>query len=146
MKNEYVSVSDEELDDLINKTAKILINKFLPGKLTLILNKKPLISDLITAGLDKVAIRIPDNKIALEILSKFGPLTATSANIHGKKTPYIISDIIIQFKKEDISVYLDDGKIAGQPSTIVDASADKIKIIREGSIRRKDVLDAVKNG
>jgi len=130
----------------LNDTAKILINSFLPGKLTLILKKKSLVSDLITADRNKVAIRIPDNKIALEIISKFGPLTATSANIHGKKTPHIISDIIMQFKKEDISVYLDDGKLAGEPSTIVDASADKIKIIREGSISNKDLMDAIKNG
>ncbi len=130
----------------VNNIAKNLINSFLPGKLTLILRKKTLVSDLITAGLEKVAIRVPDNKIALEILSKFGPLTSTSANIHGKKTPYIISDIIMQFKKDDISVYLDDGKLAGQPSTIVDVSNSKVKIVREGAISSKDILDAVKNG
>jgi len=130
----------------VNNTAKILFNTFLPGKLTLILKKKPLVSDLITGGLDRVAIRIPDNKIALDLLSKFGPLTATSANIHGKKTPYIISDIIMQFKRDDISVYLDFGKLAGQPSTIVDVSSDKIKIIRKGSINSKDIMEAVKNG
>ena len=54
----------------VNTTAENLINTFLPGKLTLILKKKTTISDIITAGLKKVAIRIPDNKTALEILSK----------------------------------------------------------------------------
>jgi L-threonylcarbamoyladenylate synthase len=130
----------------INHSAKMLIEKFLPGKLTLIVKKKPIISDLITAGLKKVAIRIPDNVIALELLSRFGPLTATSANIHGKKTHYIISDIAMQLKSADIIYYLDDGALSGQPSTIVDVSNKKIKIIREGAIKLNDIQDAVKNG
>lgn len=149
--NMPISIAVPNYDEIkknafVNNIAKILINYFLPGKLTIILKKKPLVSDLITGGLDKVAIRVPDNRIALDILSKFGPITATSANIHGKKTPYIISDIIMQFKKNDISVYIDDGKLAGKPSTIVDVSSGKIKIIRKGAIGIKDILDAVKNG
>jgi L-threonylcarbamoyladenylate synthase len=130
----------------INKSAKVLIDRFLPGKLTLILKKKSEISDQITSGLDKVAIRIPNNSIALEILSNFGPITATSANIHGNKTPFIISDIVMQFKNNDIDMYIDDGKIAGKPSTIVDVSERNIKILREGAISNKNILDAVKNG
>ena len=50
------------------------------------------VSSIITGGLDKIAVRIPKNDIALNLLSRFGPLTATSANIHGKKTPYVIND------------------------------------------------------
>jgi L-threonylcarbamoyladenylate synthase len=144
-----VAVSDfEEIKKIanVNIKAEILINSFLPGKLTLILKKKSLVSDQITGGLDRVAIRIPDNKIALEILQKFGPITATSANIHGKKTPDIISDIIMQFNKEDIGFCLDDGRLAGQPSTIVDVSEGKINIIRKGAIGNKEILEAVKNG
>ena len=52
----------------------------------------------------------------------------------------------MQFKKNDISIYLDDGKIAGKPSTIVDVSDNKVKILRKGAIRSKDILEAVKNG
>jgi len=120
-----------------------LAESFLPGKLTLILNKKYCISDIVTAGLDKVAVRIPDNKIALELLSKFGPITATSANIHGRETPGIISDISMQFRDDDVSVYLDIGKLEGQPSTIVDMTGKQIKILREGAIKKRDILDAI---
>jgi tRNA A37 threonylcarbamoyladenosine synthetase subunit TsaC/SUA5/YrdC len=77
------------------------------------------------------------------LLSEFGPLTATSANIHGKKTPVIIKDIIMQFKKGEISSYLDIGKVEGKPSTIVDASDKDVKILRLGAIKEREILDAI---
>ena len=131
----------EEIAYIDDKT-KILVDRFLPGKLTLLLKKKDIISDLITAGSDKVAIRIPDNKIALELLSEFGPLTATSANIHGLKTPGIINDISMQFK-DNIAVYLDNGKLEDQASTIVDMTSKKVRIIRQGTISENEILDAI---
>ena len=127
---------------LLDEKSKKLIEKFLPGKLTIILKKKDIVSDLITAGLDRVAVRIPDNKIALELISNFGPITATSANIHGLKTPGIIKDINMQFK-ENIAVYLDDGKLEDQASTIVDMTGEKVKIVRQGTITKKEILDAI---
>ena len=143
-----LSVAVNNIDKLeeiafLNKTSRKLAETFFPGGLTLILNKKTIISDIITAGLKKVAVRIPDNKLALRLLSEFGPLTATSANIHGKKTPVIIKDIIMQFNKGEIDSYLDVGKVEGNPSTIVDATENNIKILRLGSISKKEILDAI---
>ena len=143
-----LSVAVSNIDELkkislINNKILGLVETFLPGKLTLILIKKKCVPDIVTGGHDKVAIRIPNCEIALELLSKFGPLTATSANIHGVKTPGIISDIRMQFKKKDIAVYLDIGRLEGQPSTIVDMTGKKIKIVREGSITKKNILDAI---
>jgi len=126
-------------DDKTRRLAK----SFLPGKLTLILKKKDCISDIVTGGLDKVAVRIPDNEIALELLSRFGPITATSANVHGRETPGIINDIRMQFKDNDVSVYLDIGKLAGQPSTLIDMTGKEVKIVREGAIAKRDILDAI---
>lgn len=143
-----IAVSDfKELEKIAFADHKIrlLSDLFLPGKLTMILKKRNCVSDLITGGLDKVAVRIPDNNIALNLLSEFGPITCTSANIHGKKTPGIISEICMQFKKHDISVYLDAGKLTGQPSTIVDMTGKQIQIIREGTISERDILDAIKD-
>ena len=141
-----VAISDiSELEKIayLNETSRRLARAFLPGRLTLVLKKRKIIPDIVTAGLEKVAIRIPDNKVALELLSEFGPLTATSANIHGKKTPDIIKEISMQFKKEDISVYLDIGKLKGKPSTIVDATGKSIKLLRLGAISEKEILDAI---
>jgi len=140
------SIDDLENIAFINDISRRLAKTFLPGRLTLILKKRRIIPDIVTAGLDKVAIRIPDNKVALELLSEYGPLTATSANIHGNKTPVIIKEICMQFKKGDISVYLDIGKLAGKPSTIVDTTEKRINLVRVGAISEKEILDAIYNG
>jgi L-threonylcarbamoyladenylate synthase len=128
---------------IIDGKSRILIKAFLPGKLTIVLKKKKNVSDLVTGGLDKVAVRIPNNKIALDLLSNFGPLTATSANIHGKKPPINITDINIQLKDSGIAIYLDNGKLNGKPSTIVDMTEKPFKIIRKGSISEKEIKDAI---
>jgi len=138
-------IEDLEKIAFVDGRVKKIIDIFLPGSLTLVLKKKN-ISDLITSGLDNVAIRIPDNKIALELLSMFGPLTCTSANISGQKTPSVISTINMQFKPQDISVYIDDGILAGKSSTILDLTCKKPKILRQGEITKEEVTDAIKNG
>jgi L-threonylcarbamoyladenylate synthase len=149
--NEPLSVAVSDINEMnkiayVDKKTQILAKLFLPGDLTLILKKRNIISDFITSNLDKIAIRVPNHKIALDLISKFGPITATSANIHKKETPGIISDISMQFKKGDISVYIDAGKIMGKPSTIIDTTCDEPKIIREGNLSKKQILDAIKNG
>jgi L-threonylcarbamoyladenylate synthase len=137
------NINELEKIAFLNEASRCLAKAFLPGRLTLVLKKKRIIPDIVTGGLEKVAVRIPDNKIALELLSKFGPLTATSANIHGKKTPVIIKNISMQFKQKDIGIYLDVGRLAGKPSTIVDASGKHIKLVRVGAISEKEILDAI---
>ena len=132
---------------ITGEAAKRLAERFLPGSLTLVLHKKNVGSlNRVTSGLDKVAVRIPDNPIALELLRQFGPLTVTSANIHGKKTPHVINKIQMQFSKEDIAVYLDYGKLEGKPSTIVDLTVEKPQILRKGVITEKKIAEAIKNG
>jgi L-threonylcarbamoyladenylate synthase len=130
----------------VNDIARRLAEQFLPGSLTLVLNKKSTISSTVTGGLDKVAVRIPDNEIALELLFKFGPLTATSANVHDMETPQDVKGIKKQFKDGDVAVYLDCGKLNASPSTIVDITTKTPKIIREGIITKKDILDAIRHG
>ncbi|MCK4365903.1 MAG: threonylcarbamoyl-AMP synthase [Thermoplasmatales archaeon] len=141
-----IAVSDFEMLEkiaFVDERSANLISSFLPGKLTLILSKKDIIPDIVTGGLEKIAVRIPDNEIALDILSRFGPITATSANIHGNKTPEFINDIAMQFSSEDVEVFLDVGRLEGQPSTIVDASGKDVVIVREGAIKKEEILDAI---
>ena len=140
-----VAVADFEAISKIaytNEFVKQVAERFLPGSLTIILRKKESVSRLVTGGLDNIAVRIPDNKIALKLLSAFGPLTVTSANVHGKKTPYVIKDIMMQFTT-DILVYLDDGRLDAKPSTIVDLTLEKPRIVRKGSITLEEILDVI---
>jgi len=144
-----IAVSDYNMIEkiaFIDENSSKIIKSFLPGKLTLILRKKDTIPNIITGNTEKVAVRIPNNKIALKILEDFGPITATSANLHGLKTPAFINDIRMQFPLDDVAVYLDVGKLEGLPSTIIDASSNDVKIIREGAIKKEEIMEAIRNG
>jgi len=137
---------DIEKIAFVSDIARDLAEYFLPGPLTMILNKKSVILDVVTGGLDNVAVRIPDNDVALELLSRYGPITVTSANVHGKEVPDIISDIKMQFNSGDVAVYLDYGKLNGLPSTIVDMTAGKPRIVRDGAITKEEILGVIEHG
>jgi len=139
-------IADIEKIAFVSGIARDLAEHFLPGPLTMILDKKSVILDVVTGGLDSVAVRIPDNNVALELLSGFGPLTVTSANVHGEEVPDTISDIKMQFNSDDVDVYLDYGKLNGLPSTIVDMTAGKSRIVRAGVITREEILDVIELG
>jgi len=122
-----------------------VIHHFLPGPLAIILRKKSIVPDIVTNSSDKIAIRMPNNSMALHLLKTFGPLTATSANLHTQKTPYLIKDIAMQFNGE-IAVYLDSNKLDGQPSTMVDLTTAQPTILRQGPISKQQIMEAIQHG
>lgn len=126
---------------VVTPLAKSLIGSFLPGPLTIVLEKR-MVSSKITAGTSTVALRIPDDPIALALLKKTGPLTVTSANIHNHPTPETVEEIRNMFISSAIVAYIDDGIRRGSPSTIVDARNDRPVILRKGSISIEQI-DAV---
>jgi len=125
----------------MNEIAYKIAHEFLPGAITIILKKRKVIPDIIAK--EKIGIRIPANEIALKIAKEL-PITATSANIHGKNPPKEIKEAKEQLG-DKIALYIDGGKLPGKPSTIVDVSEGKIKIIREGAIRRGEIWKIMKN-
>lgn len=129
----------------MNETAQKISKRFLPGNLTIILKKKPLVPSLVTSGSDTIAIRIPRHPIALQLLSLYGPLTVTSANIHQKKTKGTVKEILRQLETP-IPVCIHDGRKEGTASTIVDLSRKTPRIVREGSIREQELLDVISDG
>ena len=142
-------VSDFEMIDKvareINEIEYKLIKKFMPGPLTIILMKKEFVSDILTAGSKFVGIRIPDNEIARKLIEYSGlPIATTSANLSGKVAKIDLEDIRIEFK-DKIDYYIDGGtsKI-GKGSTVVKVVENNIKILREGSITKKQLEDTLK--
>ncbi|MBN2599789.1 MAG: threonylcarbamoyl-AMP synthase [Candidatus Thermoplasmatota archaeon] len=129
----------------MNEPAEKISKRFLPGNLTIILKKKPSVPSIVTGGADTIGIRIPKHPIALQLLSRYGPLTVTSANIHQKKTQGTITAILKQLGTV-IPVCLDDGRKEGTASTIVDLSMNTPRIVREGSIRQQELLDVISHG
>ncbi len=142
-----VHVSDpEQINDFVidvPEVAQLLIEGFWPGPLTLVFKKKPKVLDIVTAGLDTVAIRMPANEIALEFISKTCPLVAPSANKSGAPSPTKASHIKADFGS---SVLVIDGGSTqvGLESTVLDISGDQPMILRPGVIG-KDQLEHVLN-
>ncbi|MFZ2198014.1 MAG: L-threonylcarbamoyladenylate synthase [Thermodesulfovibrionales bacterium] len=125
-------------------SAEKLAKKFWPGPLTLLLPARPDISEFITAKTGKIAVRIPGASFALDLARSLGfPITATSANISGMP-PADTTDDVIRYFGDALDLIIDCGKTpGGKPSTIVDASGQKIRFLRAGAITIEDVFNAL---
>ncbi|MGB9715854.1 MAG: L-threonylcarbamoyladenylate synthase [Thermodesulfovibrionales bacterium] len=126
------------ITEFIDTRAFLLMEKFWPGPLTLILLAKRDISYYITAGTGKVAVRIPGESFALDLAKKANfPITATSANLSGFP-PARDADTVINYLGNFIDLIIDGGHTpGGLPSTIVDVTGERIKIVREGAINKE---------
>lgn len=141
-----IAVSNEKMMEsvaVLNDNARKLIRKFLPGPLTIMLTKKPSIPDILSSGSNQVGIRIPDHPFALRLIDRFGPITATSANIHSHPDP---TDASISQKdlKGRVQICVDCGRSKySAPSTIVDVSDGEVEVIRKGVISQEQIKDAL---
>ncbi len=117
-----------------------LVDKFWPGPITLVLPKKALVPEIVTAGNSTVAIRIPNNEIALKLIKISGvPIAAPSANSFGMLSPTTAIHVANQLK-DKIDFILDGGKCSvGLESTIVEFSNDKFVLLREGGISSEEI-------
>ena len=85
----------------VSKTEEKLIKEFLPGAMTIIFEKNEIIPDCVTAGLNTLGIRIPDNKFLLDVIEKLGrPIVATSCNIAGEKEMIFPNEILEKFESK----------------------------------------------
>ncbi|MGN8224025.1 L-threonylcarbamoyladenylate synthase [Gracilimonas sp. BCB1] len=141
-----VHVSEEEqvheFSDHIPDSAHTLIEEFWPGPLSLVLPKKSKVLDAVTAGLDTVAIRMPDHDTAIEFISKTGPLVAPSANKSGRPSPTKSEHVKTDFG-EDFPVIDGEATKIGLESTVLDLTGDQPEILRPGSISRKEIEDVL---
>lgn len=129
--------------------ARLLAEAFWPGPLTLVVQRRADsgLSDLVSAGLDTVAVRMPAHPIAQALLHAAGrPLAAPSANRSGRVSPTTAAHVAADFG-DDVPLILDDGATAlGLESTVVDASRfDGIRLLRPGAVTR-GALQAVLMG
>lgn len=114
----------------LNRSSREIINKWLPGPFTFILNKKNVVSPYVSAS-SKVGVRIPDYKIARALASLF-PITTTSANLTNECTLSNPQDILKQIGN-DIDLVIDVGDLGdAKPSTVIDLSSSKPTLVRNG--------------
>ena len=129
-----------QLTKNITKLEYALMKEFFPGPLTIILQKKDIVPDILTANSDTVGIRMPSNKIALKLIEYAGvPIATPSANLSGKPTGTNFKDIIKDFDgKAD---YFIDGKISktGFASTIIKVTDEVPHILRQGPITKEQI-------
>ena len=142
-----VAVSDKDMVEtiaLMTRPVEKLIDAFLPGPLTIITKKDPNVPDIVTSMSQKVGIRIPDNKVAIDLINEFGgPIVATSANLHSHPDSINIDTAIEDFG-DSVATYLDNGPCTlGKPSTIVWIMDDKVEVIRQGEITQKQIEDVL---
>ena len=111
-----------------------IVNKYMPGSLTILVNAKSCVPSYVTHNTGVIGIRIPSNKEALDLL-KFvkKPLLVPSANKADQK-PALSSDEVRAIFKDEIAVIIPGEISSGEPSTIIDITGDEIKLIRKGPI------------
>ena len=126
------NISDLELE---------VINKYWPNKLTILFEKNDLLSDELTASSPYVGVRMPNNKLLLDIMNKYNkPLLSTSANIHSKDVITKIS-LLENEMRDSVSYIYDAGELSTTASTLIKIENGKIKILREGELASQILKD-----
>ncbi|MGL5902810.1 MAG: L-threonylcarbamoyladenylate synthase [Cetobacterium sp.] len=137
---ETISNVDKKTKQIVDKLA----NKFWPGALTIILNKKDNVPDIMVSSGKTIGIRIPALKLAQEIIESVGGILATtSANISGEKTPKSYEELDSNFKNRADIVIAGGKSMLGIESTILDLTTDTPLIIREGAIKKIEIEEII---
>lgn len=113
---DYTRPTDQELT---------FMRSFLPGPVTVILERRSMVPDALTAGRNRVGVRVPDHGLALALLEGASPLTATSANRSGASSVRREDDLDTALR-DAVAVVLDGGETPGTESTVVDVAAGEI--------------------
>lgn len=139
-----VHIYDKEevynLAENINEKAKTIMDKFWPGPITIILNKKNIVPYRTSGGLETVAIRMPSHLIAREIIKEAGvPIAAPSANISGRPSPTKADHVYEEMNGRVSGIVLGGDCNFGLESTVLDVTTENPMILRPGSITKEDL-------
>lgn len=125
-----------------------MVDEFWPGGLTIILPAQPSLTWDLGETQGTVAVRMPDRRVALELIAETGPLAVSSANLTGRDAAIIASDAQ-DMLGDSVAVYLEEGySESGVPSTIVDATSlvgaaegqtAAVRILRDGAVSREQL-------
>ena len=128
----------EPLTGGLNANARALMETFWPGPLTIVIPRSEIVPDVVTAGLDTVAVRMPSHPVAAALIRAAGcPIAAPSANVSGKPSPTNAADVAEDMTGK-IAGILDGGNCGiGVESTVVDTTSPVPTILRPGGITRE---------
>ncbi len=124
----------------ISSKGKQLAKKFWPGPLTLVTKKKVIVPDIVTAGLETVALRVPNHPVTLELLKEFkAGIVGPSANKSGQPSPTSADHVLYDLDGK-IDLIIDAGPTTiGVESTVLDVTVDPPVILRIGGLSREDI-------
>lgn len=136
--------NEEQIKDIsiVNEKTEKIIKAFMPGPITIVLNKKETVPDYVTNGKKTIAIRMATSKTLEKIILSLGtPIFMSSANQSGEKTSESLEEIEKNCPK--INGML-EGKIKlGVGSTIIDCTSEKIKVLRKGPVRLEEINNII---
>ncbi|MET1043441.1 MAG: L-threonylcarbamoyladenylate synthase [Microbacteriaceae bacterium] len=137
----------DALAESVPDEVRALVKDFWPGGLTIILPAQTSLSWDLGETHGTVALRMPSNRIALELLSETGPLAVSSANLTGQPAASTAAEAEAMLG-DSVAVYLDGGDGGSEPSTIVDATSlhlpdGKLRIVRQGVIPAEAIRTVV---
>ena len=129
----------------VDGVTKALAEAFWPGALTIVVKAQPTLRWDLGETNQTVALRMPLNPIAIELLNAVGPMAVSSANKTGQPAATNVDEAIAQLG-EDVTIYLDGGQTPGNiASTIVDVSSGEVKLLRQGAIPLEEIRLIVPN-
>ena len=133
-------VRDIDKYAVIDDRARRIINALLPGPLTLLLNVKDNVPGWVTHNTGIIGVRVPNFPLVNELINKVGkPLLVPSANPSNMPPALTVNQVSIYFN-DTLDYIVSNNSNEELPSTIVDLTQNEIKIIREGKIRKEDIL------
>lgn len=147
-RDKALNLNVASLDDILNFSRnqptylQQLVESFLPGPLTIILEANDKVPYWVNSDLTTVGFRMPSHPVTLDLIREFGPLIGPSANISGHASGVSFKEILKDFDQEVLGLE-DDSFLTGKDSTILDLSGDKVKILRQGAITREDILTKI---
>ena len=119
--------------------ARILMRQFWPGPLTLVLRAQPSLQWDLGETNGTVALRMPDDEVALALLAEVGPMAVTSANVTGQPAAQTGQEALDQLGGA-VATYLDDGpRTGGLPSTILDCTGEEPVVLRLGALSPDEI-------
>jgi L-threonylcarbamoyladenylate synthase len=124
----YADLTDRE---------RAFCERFLPGPVTVLLERTAAVPDVLVAGRDRVGVRVPDHEVALALLERVAPLTATSANVSGRPSART-ADAVDPEVRAAAAAVLDGGETPGGGSTVVNVATGEI--VRRGA--RADAVES----
>lgn len=143
-----VHIADKEavntLAAIVPEKAKIVMERFMPGPVTIVLPKKEIVPDEVTGGLKTVAVRMPNNPIALALIERAGvPVCAPSANTSTRPSPTSAAHVYGDLCGK-IPAILDGGDCeVGVESTVIDFTTDKPRLLRAGGMPIETLESAI---